>query len=141
MTADRQLAQDIAQEVFWRLHRHHQAHPEAPVTPEWLYTVTRNLVRDVWRRQRLIERPLDGASWATTDSVESQVATRLAVQQALMKLTPMDRACLWLFYYEDWSLQQIAEGFRIPESRVRTRVFRARQRFAKIWGEMPDARP
>ncbi len=129
---DREWAQDIAQEAFFRLYRYQEEHPDAILAVGWLYTVTKNLVRDAQRKKSARpERSVRTGSW---EPLGDSMATRIEVQQVLNTLRAKDRECLWLFYYADYSIQQIAERLHLSTAGVRTRLHRARQRFATQWG-------
>ena len=98
--------------------------------------MTRNVARDALRqrrrqahRQAKVARSLSG----TGVSFESGVTDRLMVDRALRTLSAKDRECLYLFYYEDCSIQQIAQQLHLTPAGVRTRLHRARHRFAAEW--------
>jgi RNA polymerase sigma factor (sigma-70 family) len=131
---DRDAAQDIAQETFLRLFLWHRRFPDRVVTPAWLYTVAANRARDVLRERRreaLTDREL--ASPDPADAPDS--TTRIAVRAALDRLPLLDRQCLWLFYYADWPVPEIAVATRLSQAAVKQRLYRARKRFARIWGD------
>jgi RNA polymerase sigma factor (sigma-70 family) len=136
-THDADTAQDIAQETFLRLEQWHNAHPERRVHGGWLYTTARHLLIDKSRqRQRRPEVSWEdgGGAAPETTSFETTVATRLSVERTLDALAPSDRECLLLFYYQDWSIDEISRHLGVKPATVRGRLFRARQRFAKAWG-------
>lgn len=138
-THDRHLAQDIVQETFWRLYQWHERHPRQDVRAGWLFTTARHLIIDARRKnppapdgQRIEEVIASGPL------MEQQVVQRLAVEDVLMHLAPLDQECLWLFYYQSLSVAEIAAIVGISETGVRTRLHRARRRFAHIWKEAHD---
>jgi len=136
-THDPEAAQDIAQETFLRLEEWHAAHPERQIHGGWLYTTARHLLIDHNRgRRRRPEVPWEGGAGAGQEvpSFETTVATRLSVQRTLDGLRPSDRECLFLFYYQEWSIAEIAQHLGVSAVTVRGRLFRARQRFARAWG-------
>ncbi len=136
--ADAGLAQDAAQETFLRLFRWRAGHPHDTVTAGWLFTTARNVTIDLLRRRREV----------VTDSLHPRepgpersmdLATRIAVRDALDALPPADRECLWLFYYGGFSVAEIATELRLTTSGVKARLMRARHRFARLWeGEGDD---
>lgn len=135
LTKDSETAQDIAQETFLRLEQWHAAHPDRSVHVGWLYTTAHHLIVDHSRRHR------PEVSWEDyrgtmphLSGFEADVATRLSVQDILDALPAADRECLFLFYYQDWSIAQIAHHLGVAEPAVRGRLFRARARFAQHWG-------
>lgn len=140
-THDRDLAQDLAQESFMRLYRFHERHPNRAVHAGWLYTTAHRLAIDVARQARRRPEDLwDGSpdGFPSTPSFEPVVTTRLAVQRTLDRLTRLDRECLWLFYYQGWTVPEISARIGCSESTARTRLYRARRRFAQLWGDDDD---
>lgn len=136
-THDRLLAEDLAQEVFVRLIRFHQTHPHKTIHGGWLYTTARHVVIDAHRKaQRHPEKRGTGQESGVPQDAgfESALTTRLAVQETLDRLSGRDRECLWLFYYQGWSVPQISNSLHLSGMNVRTRLHRARKNFAKLWG-------
>ncbi|MDA8200926.1 MAG: sigma-70 family RNA polymerase sigma factor [Thermaerobacter sp.] len=130
-SGDWPLAQDVAQETFLRLYRWHQRHPHREITPAWCYQVAYHLLVDDHRRRtrerasnhQMVPDPAGGV-----DPAEG-LGDRAAILGALESLSPGDRECLWLFYYEGWSTDQIAHALDRSPATVRTRLKRARDRF------------
>lgn len=139
LTDDRDTAQDVAQEAFLKLHAYHQRHPGQDPTVGWLYTVTKNLARDTMRKGRH-ERPGLDDTLQSSDSFESSLAVQLAVQRALRELSTSDQDILGLFYFADYSVEQVAHELRLSVGTVRTRLHRARKRFEAVWEGFQDAR-
>ncbi len=138
-THDRQLAQDIAQETFWRLYQWHERHPRQVVHGGWLFTTARHLIIDARRKNRTVSDGLRVEEVRSSDPLmEQQVVQRLAVEDALRHLAPGDQECLWLFYYQSLSVAEIAPILGLSETGVRTRLHRARRRFAQVWKENDD---
>lgn len=96
-------------------------------------TVTRNLALDDLRRHRL-EVSLD--SWADEVGLPTDdLLVRITVQSTLGRLSLRDRQILWLFYYADLPIAEIARDLAISPNGVRLRLLRARQRFSQRWQE------
>ena len=55
------------------------------------------------------------------------------MQATLAKLAPADRALLVLFYWEELSLQDIADSIGCGVNAAKTRLYRARERFRVIY--------
>lgn len=125
---DRDAAADIAQETFeraWRnphiLTRGHN-HLRA-----WLLTVARNLVVD--RRRRAAARPQQvsdahvafGSAGAAPDHAD-RVATALAVQDALARLSPDHREVLHQVYFRQRSVAEAAAAIGITPGTVKSRT-------------------
>lgn len=132
---DRERAQDIAQETLWRLWRHHVAHPRDPVSEAWVFTVARRILVDEHRRSVRAPTmvPLDQAETRPAEGADAEQG--LVVWAEVAKLPPKEREALVLFYYEDWSIRQVADCLGISENAVALRLMRARARLAQTLKE------
>lgn len=132
-------AEDIVQEVFIRAWRH--PHPER-ITAAWLFHVTRRLCIDAFRQAQREERKLARLQHERPDRFATQFDTAslqsMEVQQVLRTMTPKDRLSLWLFYYAEWSLKDIATELKTTPDAVKVRLYRARNRFRHLWEEDPQ---
>ena len=139
MTAFRLLgsipdAQDVAQEVFLRLHRHLSRLAEDRALAAWLYRVTVNACHDA-RRAKQPTIPLEDIYAAPREDADAGVATeecRLLVRQALTELPERERAALVLRDLEGLSTAEVARILGSAESTVRVQISSARGRLRKI---------
>src|SRR5689334_20167773 len=91
--ADREFAEDVAQETFYRAWRHFSrlSKVEPPVQRAWLVQTATRVIIDEWRRERRREE-----RGATMDSPlpyaaeESEIALRVDAARALAGLDEMD---------------------------------------------------
>ena len=85
----------------------------------WMANKAKNAAKSFWRRNRTsLEDQL------ATLSFESEEASQ--VFESVMQLAPKYRIVVHLFYYEDYSVREIAEILKISEANVKTRLSRAR---------------
>src|SRR5580692_9843817 len=103
VTGDRQLADDLLQETFYRFLRAAGSHESESHRRNSLYRIATNLARDT--RRRTFTRP--GADVAGEDVEKvpghDQIAAterRTDLTRAMSRLKPRDRAMLWLAYAE-----------------------------------------
>lgn len=119
-TAD---AEDIVQEVLLRLYTCSRRFDGEAHVKHWLIRVTLNLCSNAVRARRHYDaRPLEELPCAAPFQTEEQ----LALYQAVMALPEKYRTVLYLFYYEDYSVREIARILRIKDSAVTTQMTRAR---------------
>ena len=52
----------------------------------------------------------------------------------VMELTPKYRETVYLYYFEDFSVKEIADILKISETAVQTRLQRARQKLKEVLG-------
>ena len=116
MTGRREAAEEIVHDAFVRLHGR-WATLDAP--PAYLRTTVVNLCLD-WQRRGATER-------RAPEPVERHVAPPEIDEtwDRLATLSPDQRVALVLRYYEDLSIDRIAELMSCAPATVRTRIHRA----------------
>ena len=136
---DQGVAEDVCQEAFMRYLRRPAPLPDLDQTKYWLLRVVRNLSLNVEKRRkrelranRDVTRAPRGNREETTDDDVLRSETRTAVHDALGKLPVNLRTPLVMREYGGLSYREIAGVLHLSESNVKVRVFRARQRLAKI---------
>ena len=147
MVHERELARDLTQDVFVRVHR--SLGKFDPVYPfsSWIYRVATNLCIDHIRKRKLDTVSLDapvalGDDETVTrdlpdysqdpqrDLEESERASMLA--EALEKLPESHRMILLLRHQRDLSYDEIAGILQAPLGTVKARIHRAREAFRRI---------
>jgi RNA polymerase sigma-70 factor (ECF subfamily) len=133
-------AQDIAQEVFLRVHRGLEGFKGDARFSTWLYRIAFNLCSDSLRRKRRPGR----ASVSLEDAGEIQDRRagfeqgllddeqKRAVRAALEGLDEKYRSVLILLYYQELSYEQIASVLQCPLKTVETRLYRARRQLRTV---------
>lgn len=147
---DRQLAEDVTQEVFLRLWRRPQSFdPNRGRLLSWLMSVTRNRAIDERRRLARRVRAEDPADDPLPDLRESdgrddpQLALALAelrwkVREAMRCLPPAQRQVIELGYFGGLSQVEIAERTGLPLGTVKTRVRLAMSKLRKELREFQE---
>lgn len=147
ITRRRDLAEDIAQEVFVKAFEHLETFRGGTSVKSWLLRITRNAALDhlktAWmRRVRLLPGWMVGESRGHHPSAENEWLggeAKTQVWRAVLELPRKQREALLLFAHYRLSLKEIAELLDIAEGTVKSRIFRARQtvgdRLAHLDGE------
>lgn len=147
LSGDAELAADLAQEAFIKLHAR-GAMPDVPGA--WLISVALNLLRNTRnmesRRRELLtlERGAGVHSEAseTMDQVsarEDAERLRTQVRAALDRLPARERQLL-LLRAEGYGYREIAEALSINAASIGVMLARAKERFRLLYDEAPDAR-
>lgn len=123
----RQDAEDVFQEVFFKLCGFEGDFADEEHLKAWLIRVTLNccklLRRSAWFRKRA---ELTEDIPAAEDSSERETAE--AVIAAVRSLPEKYRPAVMMYYYEEMSCAEIAAALKLNENTVRTRLKRARER-------------
>ena len=139
LTGNRELAEDLFQEVWMRvLVRGGQFNGQSRFDT-WLFTIARNLVIDQRRKRTMAsldelfegggedDRPM---SFEITDGKPTpfdrfaNLEDRERVAAALLELDTLHREVLVLRFHEELSLNEIATVTRTPLSTVKSRLYR-----------------
>ena len=126
--ADRQEAEDVAQEVFVDFHRLHRA--DAPYAAPWLHRAAANTALNVVRsRTRRARREANYGSLEVARSVDpAEVAEvkeqRLLVRAALSRL-PRKSASVLALRYGGLSYAEVAQALGVNIGQIGTRLRRA----------------
>jgi RNA polymerase sigma-70 factor, ECF subfamily len=133
----RELAEDVAQEVFLLAFKALPQLQDPARFSSWLYTIARHRSRRV-SMQASRQRPTEGSvldrlilencrEIAVHPADEcARRAERAYVPELLAQLHPDFRLPLRLRYYEEWPVQQIAEFLMLPVTTVKWRLHKGR---------------
>jgi len=140
VTNDRQLADDLLQETFYRFLRASATFESETHRRNSLYRIATNLARDARRRSMVrapssvagddIERVASGHDAGTTER-------KTDFTRAMSHLKPRERAILWLAYAEGASHREIADVLGLQASSLKPMLFRARRKLADLLGRKP----
>ncbi len=124
---NRHDADDIFQEVFIRLVQHEEAFESDEHQKAWLIRVTINCTRSMWFsawRRRMVFMEDEAWNRITAEDIPEGNEDLAAAMDAL----PVKyRRVIHLFYYEEMSVEQIAQVLGDNPSTIRSRLTRARK--------------
>lgn len=131
VTGDRGHAEEITQDAFAKLLQH--------------WSSVRTYERpDAWVRRVAIRMAVKQSKRARMGRERERLALVRDrpgplpdpdVAKSVAQLSPMQRAVVVLFYWEDQSVFDIAHALEVSESTVKQHLFRARARLADLLGE------
>lgn len=146
LTGNYDDANDVISEVYIRLYRKLGTCRSAAALPTWIGRVVRNVTTDL---RRLSERnpvvSLDGwienfgdsflpSQGKRNDSPEvlAEIEERKKILSTAVSALPLNqKMAVKLFYYEEWSHEEIADKMGITIGTVKSRLNRARQALLK----------
>lgn len=124
-------AEDVVQEVFLRCLKHNPVFQSAEHQKAWLIKVTVNcsktLLGSAFRRHSVPEDAL--GELASEDETPDST-----VYDAVLKLPEKYRTAIHLYYYEDYSVREIATVMQTTESTVKSWLHRARGMLKEMLG-------
>ena len=126
ITRNLQLAEDALSESFIKLVRHADQF-KGGSGYAWLCAIVKNTALNIIKSNQN-KQGLDIDSFFSLsdgkDFTESSV-NALAVEAALKKLTNQERLCIWLKYFNDYTVREIAAETGISKSSVQDIIKRA----------------
>lgn len=144
VTGDRQLADDLLQDVFYRFFKAGATHHDEAHRRNSLFCYATNIARDANRRRfrhRPEPVPLDidedgihAAALRVDDRTAERFEASTDLARAMAQLKPMQREMLWLAYALGSSHAEIAEMLGLRSGSVKILLFRARRKLAALLG-------
>lgn len=127
LVRERPLAEDILQEVFFRIYRKLGWLREPELFRAWAYRIaTRETFRHLRRERRRAARYEDEAALASSPAppAREEFAPELAARlpQLVADLSPASRAVVVLYYLHEMSLGETAAVLGVPLGTVKSRL-------------------
>ena len=127
MTRDRDISQDITQEVFYKAIKYRKSYKKGKFS-SWIYTIARNIFSDHYKNQKNKEQRLDEIEYKIEEEEcngvqKSEIKEQL--DSALEQLNQSDRTLIIMNRYQGIKYQEIAEITGSTEGAVKTKVHRA----------------
>ncbi len=142
---DSALADDLVQEAYCRFLL--SVHPEMSEDHQrnYLFRIATNLLRDHWRRTkgepRTLAEPEQALEIPSDERTAERVQLRQDLSRALERLSPRERAMLWLAYVLGSSHKEIAEVLGLRAGSIRLLLFRARRKLGGLLRHPPAHNP
>ncbi|MGO9112252.1 MAG: RNA polymerase sigma factor [Thermoguttaceae bacterium] len=146
----RELAEDLAQEVFLRVYRSRQQYVPGAKFATWLFTIANNVASNALRdRSRRPEvtlagsesgplgvRPLDRLVQATSSAMPARqidkAELRDVVRMAMESLSQRQRLAVLLNKFEGMSYSDIANAMELSPQAIKSLLSRARENLRQI---------
>ena len=130
---DQDEAADAVQEVFTLVYRHLARFDRRSKFSTWLFRVAVNRSIQEARRNRHKSKNVELTEASGKIAPSEPETTDPAIHTAMTRLAPNDRALLVLFYWEELSLNDIADSLGCGVNAAKTRLYRARERFRVLY--------
>jgi RNA polymerase sigma-70 factor (ECF subfamily) len=142
MLGDPYEAEDAAQETFLRAYKSIKSYDPKRSFSTWILSIAAHYCIDQLRRKRLnvthleekpfLELPDPGMD---PESSLSENESQRRIRSLLNNLSETDRAAVIMFYWYEFTYEEIATALNLSLSAVKSRLHRARIQLAKTWTE------
>jgi len=140
MLGNAQDGEDAAQETFLRAYKSLRRYDNQRSFSTWLLSIAAHYCIDQIRRRRypvvsvedlpVPDLPDDSPG---LEAKLSRKEEQRRVRAILNVLDPVDRAAVVMYYWYDFSYQEICEALSLTTSAVKSRLHRARRAMAQEW--------
>lgn len=121
-------ADDVMQEVFLSLFTYEKSFKDDEHIKAWLVRVTINRCKNLLSSRRIRTTvPLEEAEGISCEAKES-----MDVLAVIMRLKPKYRVALYMYYYEGYSVSEIAKALGEQQSAITTRLSRGRKQLKEL---------
>jgi len=140
MLGNAQDAEDAAQETFIRAYKSmHRFDLKRPFST-WLLSIAAHYCIDQIRKARIKLISIEELSIPELPDRDlgveiklSQKEEREKIRILLEALSPTDRACVVMYYWHEFSYDEICDALSLSQSAVKSRLHRARREMARQW--------
>jgi len=140
MLGDANEAEDASQETFLRVYRNIKRYDHKRSFSTWLLSIAAHHCIDQIRKRRMVVVSLDGIPYLDPPDSSPGPETSFflledqkKIEELLKSLNPHDRAAVVMYYWYDFSYEEIAQSLSITVSAVKSRLHRARLILAQTW--------
>ncbi len=140
MLNDADDAEDAAQETFLRAYRSMKSYDHQRPFPTWLLSIAAHHCIDQMRKRRMSIVSIEDLPYAdlpdgspNPETATGQLEEQGRVRALLGTLTPLDRAAVVMYYWYEFSYEDIGEALNLSISAVKSRLHRARRSMAEAW--------
>jgi RNA polymerase sigma-70 factor (ECF subfamily) len=141
IVGNREDAEELAQDVFVKVHRSLKDFRGKSKFSTWLYSIAYNTSISKVRKKQIESVSLNNHNNKSFDIIDSSYEEQYnfdkvpveLLKQALDELNPVDKTILTLYYQDDKPVKEISKVTGITESNVKVRLHRSRQKlFQKL---------
>ena len=134
LTRNKQFAEDILHDTYLKSFSSISSlkNPEAMMA--WLKQVARNLYLD-YVKSAAHKNEIHSEDWESFDlrATDDKTGLQMDVLKILNQLSEEDRTLLILVDIQECSYEEVALSLKTPEGTVKSRLFRAREKFSLLF--------
>lgn len=130
-TKDRELAEDLTQDIFIRIITRLDGYKRQATFSTWLYAIVHNYCADQLRKSRRRQEVTIGENWdslalQTDDSAGQEEIAAQLIEVAIRKLSIDEQFLLRQRYEDELSIKELAMYYSLTESAIKMRLKRLR---------------
>ncbi|HYC84481.1 MAG TPA: sigma-70 family RNA polymerase sigma factor [Chryseosolibacter sp.] len=130
MTMDRELAEDLTQNVFLRMLKYRNSYREGSRFQSWIYQIARNVFSDHYQvnKNRFsdhIDVEKIGEHMADRDESDEMLEKEKLLHQSMAKLTEEQRELLVLTRFQHMKYEEVAAIMDTTVANIKVKVHRA----------------
>jgi RNA polymerase sigma-70 factor (ECF subfamily) len=134
---DRSRAEDLAQDVFLRIHRGLPYFRGEARLSTWIYRIVANVcVQDQTKAAAAVAfeeaRARDRVASGSTDRRFDDLELRDRLEKAIARLPPNYRFIVAAHYLEGIQYEDLAEALQLPLGTLKTQLYRAKQQLRRL---------
>ena len=149
MLGNAEDAEDAAQETFLRAYKSMRRYDQSRPFSTWLLSIAAHYCIDQMRRQRFQVVSVEDLAVPDVPDPSPGLETGLSrkeeqklIHSILNRLDPVDRAAVVMYYWYDFSYEEICQALSLTLPAVKSRLHRARRAMAQTWLEQqPQPQP
>jgi RNA polymerase sigma-70 factor, ECF subfamily len=132
---DRSRAEDLAQDVFLRVHRGLPYFRGEARLSTWIYRIVANVcLQDHGHAPKTtpLEEERHAQSWSAADRQFTDLEVRDRLEKAIARLPANYRLLIAAHYLRGVRYEELAEALQLPLGTVKTQLYRAKQQLRRL---------
>ncbi|MDO1499962.1 RNA polymerase sigma factor [Winogradskyella maritima] len=140
MLKNREEAEEVSQDAFLKVYKSIQRFKGDAKLSTWIYKIAYNTCLDRIKKNKkhLADVPINEFTEHKLETIDNALTNMIdaerqnTIKACVNKLPSDDAYILTLFYFEDLSLEEIAETMSASANTLKVKLFRARKKLAVI---------
>jgi RNA polymerase sigma-70 factor (ECF subfamily) len=132
MMTERTQVEDLAQDVFLKVHRGLPYFRGEARLSTWIYRIVANVCVQARNARRQMTSSTDVAEPASADGAFAELELRDRIEKAMAKLPDNYRFLIAAHYLRGVQYEALAESLNIPLGTVKTHLFRAKRQLREL---------
>src|SRR5213593_2344543 len=132
---DRSRAEDLAQEVFLRVHRGLPYFRGEARLSTWIYRIVANVCAQPWAPPATVSLDDASAALVTPSAADRQfgdLELRDRLEKAIARLPANYRLLIAAHYLDGVQYEDLAEALQMPLGTIKTHIYRAKQQLRRV---------